>query len=69
MFVNEIELAVMPPDATAMLEAGALESANLTTAEALVELVEEQRGFEINARLIKLAQEMDEQGARLMRLE
>ncbi len=56
----------LPPDPTARLETGALESANLTAAEALVQLVEEQRGFELNARLIKLATEMDEQGARLM---
>jgi flagellar basal-body rod protein FlgF len=61
--------APLPRDATARVESGALESANITATEALVELVEEQRGFEVNARLIKLAQEMDEQGARLMRLE
>ena len=59
----------LPADPAARLETGALESANISVAEALVELVEEQRGFEINARLIKLAQDMDEQGARLMRLD
>ena len=59
----------LPRDPAGRLESGALESANLTAAEALVELVEEQRGFEVNARLIRLAQDMDEQGARLMRLE
>ena len=56
----------LPADPAALVETGALESANLTAAEALVQLVEEQRGFEVNARLIKLAQDMDEQGARLM---
>ena len=59
----------LPRDAAARVESGALESANISATEALVELVEEQRGFEVNARLIKLAQEMDEQGARLMRLD
>ena len=59
----------LPRDATARVESGALESANVTATEALVELVEEQRGFEVNARLIRLAQDMDEQGARLMRLD
>lgn len=59
----------LPRDATARVESGALESANITASEALVELVEQQRGFEINARLIRLAQDMDEQGARLMRLD
>lgn len=59
----------LPRDAAARIETGALESANINATQALVELVEEQRGFEVNARLIKLAQEMDEQGARLMRLD
>ncbi len=58
----------LPADPAAKVETGALEGANLTAAEALVQLVEEQRGFEVNARLIKLAAEMDEQGAQLMRL-
>jgi flagellar basal-body rod protein FlgF len=61
--------APLPRDAAARVETGALESANISATEALVELVEEQRGFEINARLIRLAQDMDEQGARLMRLD
>jgi flagellar basal-body rod protein FlgF len=59
----------LPADPAARVEPGALESANVTAAQALVELVEEQRGFEINARLIRHAQDMDEQGARLMRLD
>jgi flagellar basal-body rod protein FlgF len=59
----------LPREAAARVQSGALESANITATEALVELVEEQRGFEVNARLIRLAQDMDEQGARLMRLE
>jgi flagellar basal-body rod protein FlgF len=60
--------APLPADAGARLAPGALETANVSTAQALVELVEEQRGFEINARLLRLAQDMDEQGARLLRL-
>lgn len=63
LFMPQEPLAADP---AALVETGALESANLTAAEALVQLVEEQRGFEVNARLIKLATEMDEQGARLM---
>lgn len=61
--------APLPRDPAARVESGALETANVSATEALVELVEEQRGFEINARLIRLAQDMDEQGARLMRLD
>ena len=59
----------LPADPAARLETGALEGANITAAEALVELVEEQRGFEVNARLLKLAQDMDEQGARLIGMD
>lgn len=59
----------LPADQSARLETGALESANITAAEALVELVEEQRGFEVNARLLKLTQDMDEAGARLLGLD
>lgn len=59
----------LPADPAARVAPGALESANITAAQALVELVEEQRGFEVNSRLIKLGQDMDEQGARLMRLD
>jgi flagellar basal-body rod protein FlgF len=58
----------LPVDPSARLAPGALETANVSTAQALVELVEEQRGFEVNARLLRLAQDMDEQGARLLRL-
>jgi flagellar basal-body rod protein FlgF len=65
LFLPEDPLPAAPD---ARLSAGALESANITAAEALVELVEEQRGFEVNARLLRLAQDMDEQGARLLRL-
>jgi flagellar basal-body rod protein FlgF len=61
--------APLPADPAARLVPGALETANVSTAQALVELVEEQRGFEVNARLLRLAQDMDEQGARLMRAE
>jgi flagellar basal-body rod protein FlgF len=59
----------LPFDPAGRLAPGALETANVSTAQALVELVEEQRGFEINARLLRLAQDMDEQGTRLLRAE
>ncbi|WP_439545762.1 flagellar hook-basal body complex protein [Sandarakinorhabdus sp.] len=59
----------LPADPAARLETGALESANITAAQALVELVEEQRGFEVNARLLRLAQEMDEASARLLGMD
>jgi flagellar basal-body rod protein FlgF len=65
LFVPPVPL---PADPAARLASGMLEGANIKASEALAELVEEQRGFEVNTRLIGLAREMDEQSARLMQL-
>lgn len=59
----------LPIDPTARLTTGALEGANVQTAGALAELVEESRGFEVNARLLTIAKDMDERTARLMALD
>lgn len=58
----------LPADPAGRVTSGALESANITAAQALAELVEEQRGFEVNARLLKTAQDMDERSGRLLGL-
>ncbi len=59
----------LPLDPDARLATGALEGSNVQTAGALVELVEESRGFEVNARLLGIAKDMDERTARLMAFE
>ena len=59
----------VPPAPDVRLQAGALESANVETARGLVELVEQSRGFEVNAKLLGTARDLDESGARLMRLD
>ena len=56
----------LPVDPAARLATGVLEGANVQTAGALAELVEESRGFEVNARLLTIAKDMDERTARLM---
>ena len=56
-------------DPAARLVTGALENANVQTAGALVDLVEQSRGFEVNARLLTIAKDMDERTARLMSLD
>ncbi|WP_310496104.1 flagellar hook-basal body complex protein [Sandarakinorhabdus sp.] len=66
LFVTDLPL---PRDQAARLQPGALESANVQAAHALAELVEEQRGFEVNARMLSVAKEIDEKGARLMALD
>jgi flagellar basal-body rod protein FlgF len=48
------------------LTGGALEAANLQTVDALAELVAQSRGFEVNARLLGIAKDIDERTARLM---
>lgn len=59
----------LPIDPSARLASGALESSNVQTAGALAELVEESRGFEVNARLLTVAKDMDERTARLMAMD
>lgn len=56
----------LPVDPDARLASGALETSNVQTAGALTELVEESRGFEVSARLLNVAKDMDERTARLM---
>lgn len=59
----------LPFDPAARLTTGALESSNVQTAGALAELVEESRGFEVNARMLGIAKDIDERTARLMALD
>lgn len=56
-------------DPSARLVAGTLETANIETTAALVELVEQSRAFESSAKLLRTARELDEAGARLIRME
>jgi len=65
-FFSVTPLAVDP---SARLVTGTLETANVETAAALVELVEQSRAFDASARLLRTARELDEAGARLIRME
>lgn len=51
------------------LRGGTLEGSNVGTAATLVELLEQSRGFEGVTRLLRMTREIDEGGARLMRLD
>lgn len=55
-------------DENARVHVGALERSNMSSANALVELVEQSRLFEMQTRLVTAAREMDEGTAQLMRL-
>jgi len=58
----------LPADLTAKVNSGALEQSNVNLTEALVDMIENQRSYEVQANLVKSAKEMDESAASLMRL-
>lgn len=66
LFRSEAPLAADP---LASVTAGALELSNVESAQALVELVEQSRAFEVQTKLLQAAREMDERSAGLMRVE
>ncbi|MFN3863965.1 MAG: flagellar basal body rod protein FlgF [Erythrobacter sp.] len=59
---------VLPPDPTARLTTGALESSNVETADTLVQMIEAQRAFEQRAKIIATAGDLDEASSSLMTL-
>ena len=60
---------VLPIDENARLISGALEQSNVNPSEVLVEMISAQRLFDMRTKLVKTAGDLDEAGARLMRLD
>jgi flagellar basal-body rod protein FlgF len=58
----------LPPDAEAKVQTGALEGSNVNMAQTLVDMIQNQREYEVQANLVKEAKQMDESTASLMRL-
>jgi flagellar basal-body rod protein FlgF len=58
----------LPEDMDGKLQAGALEQSNVNLTQALVDMIENQRSYEVQAGLLKEAKTMDESAASLMRL-
>ena len=58
----------LPDNADAKISGGALEGSNVNMTQALVDMIENQRSYEVQANLLKSAKDMDESGASLMRL-
>jgi len=56
----------LPIDPTAEVTPGALEQSNVNTAEVLVEMIDAQRAFEMRARIIQTAGELDESSSSLL---
>src|SRR6218665_180820 len=59
---------VLPTNEDARVITGAVEQSNVQTTQVLVEMVEAQRLFDIRAKLIATAKDLDEGGASLMRI-
>ncbi|MBY0519890.1 MAG: hypothetical protein K2P79_05625, partial [Sphingomonas sp.] len=59
---------VLPRDLSAKVMAGALEQSNVNLTQALVDMIQNQRSYEVQANLIKETKNLDESSAQLMRL-
>ena len=59
---------VLPDDLDAKVLTGSLEGSNVNLTQALVDMIENQRSYEVQANLLKEAKSMDESSASLMRL-
>ena len=60
---------VLPIDENARLIPGALEQSNVNASEVLVEMISAQRLFDMRTKLVETAKQLDEGGARLMRID
>jgi len=60
---------VLPQDEDAKCESGALEQSNVNMTQALVDMIENQRSYEVQANLMKEAKNIDESGASVMRMQ
>jgi len=59
---------VLPGDLDARVTTGALEQSNVNSAQMLVEMIQNQRSFDMRTKLLTTAKDLDEGGAALMRL-
>lgn len=59
---------VLPTDATATVESGALEQSNVNPSAVLVSMLDAQRLFDIRTKLVSTAKDVDESGATLMKM-
>ncbi len=59
---------VLPDDLDAKLVSGSLEQSNVNLTQSLVDMIENQRSYEVQANLLKEAKQMDESAASLLRM-
>lgn len=60
---------VLPVDENAEVITGALEQSNVNPSEVLVEMISAQRLFDMRTKVVETARQLDEGGARLMRID
>ena len=60
--------ATAPPDASVTLVSGALEGSNVNAVDAMVNMIELARQFEMQVKLMKTAEENDQSSTSLMRI-
>jgi flagellar basal-body rod protein FlgF len=58
----------LPADLEARVQTGSLEQSNVNLTQALVDMIENQRSYEVQANLLREAKNMDESSASLMRV-
>ena len=58
----------LPEDLDAKVQGGALEGSNVDMTQALIDMIENQRAYEVQANLMKEAKTMDESAASVMRM-
>ena len=59
---------ITPPDASVQLVSGALEGSNVNTVEAMVKMIELQRQYEMQVKMMKTAKENDAAASSIMKL-
>jgi len=59
---------ILPTDDNAKCISGALEQSNVNMTQSLVDMIENQRSYEVQANMMKSAKEMDESAASVMRM-
>lgn len=59
---------VLPADLEARVQTGSLEQSNVNLTQSLVDMIENQRSYEVQANLLREAKNMDESSASLMRV-
>lgn len=58
----------LPANLDATVNAGSLEQSNVNITETLIQMIENQRSYEIQAKMLSTAKDMDDGGASLMRM-